>query len=145
EATRPNGLLIGASLTALVGGVWVIAVSGPDVFRGTVGTALDVVVRPLFWVVTLTDPIEILNTRFIVGYNGLADLCLVAIFGCGAVLLARARARRAGALLAAIVASLIVLVGTGARGGLTGLAAGVCMAGLFVWARACALLALVAA
>jgi tetratricopeptide (TPR) repeat protein len=41
--------------------------------------------------------------------------------------------------------SLVVLVGTGARGGLTGLAAGVCAIGLFAWPRRFGLLALVAA
>jgi hypothetical protein len=145
KATRPNGLLIGASLAALLGGVWVIAVSGPDVFRGTVGTALDLLVRPLFWVVTLADPIEISNTRFIVGYNGLADLCLVAIFGCGAALLDWPRLQQRLALVALIVVSLVLLIGTGARGGLTGLAAGICLAGVFVWPRRYAVLALVAA
>jgi Tfp pilus assembly protein PilF len=54
--------------------------------------------------------------------------------------------RRAVALLASVVVvSLIVLVGTGARGGLTGLAAGVCTIGLFAWPQRYALLALVLA
>jgi O-antigen ligase len=142
---RPAIWLLSASAAAWLGAVWVIAATGPDAFRGSVGQGLQLVFRPVFGLARVTDSVDVANTRFIVGYNGLADLCLVAIFGCGAVLLARARARRAGALLAAIVASLIVLVGTGARGGLTGLAAGVCMAGLFVWPRRFALIALAAA
>src|SRR5207244_10593267 len=49
------------------------------------------------------------------------------------------------ALLAAIGVSLVLLVGTGARGGLTGLAAGVCAVGLYAWPRRYALLAVIAA
>ena len=142
---RPAAVLVGASLPALLGGVWVISASGPDVFRGTVGAMLDALFRPVFGLAKLADPVEISNTRFIVGYNGLADLCLVAIFGCGAVLWTRVRRPTAVALLAIIVAALILLVGTGARGGLTGLAAGICAAGLFAWPRRYAVLALLAA
>jgi O-antigen ligase len=137
--------LVAASALALLGGVWVIAATGPDAFRGIVGLGLQVVLRPIFGLVHLTDAVEFTNTRFIVGYNGLADLCLVAIFCCGALLMAGPRPRWAGALLGAIVVSLILLVGTGARGGLTGLVAGVCMAGLFAWPRRYALIALAAA
>jgi O-antigen ligase len=142
---RPHALLIGSSLAALVGGAWVIAVSGPEVFRGTVGSALDVVFRPLFGVFVLTDPVEVSNTRFIVGYNGLADLCLVAIFGCGAVLVDNPRQRWSVGLIGVMVLSLVLLVGAGARGGLTGLAAGVCTAGVFAWPRRYMLAALIAA
>ena len=130
---------------ALLGGVWVIAATGPDAFRGIVGLGLQVALRPVFGLARVTDSVEVANTRFIVGYNGLADLCLVAIFGCGALLIARPRPRWAGALLGATAVSLILLVGTGARGGLTGLAAGVCMIGLFAWPRRYALAALAAA
>ena len=63
-------LLVGTALAALLAGVWVISASGPDVFRGTLGARLDVVFRPIFGLVHLTDPVEITNTRFIVGYNG---------------------------------------------------------------------------
>src|SRR5881275_239631 len=130
----------------LAAGVWVIAASGPDVFRGAVGSVLDLIFRPLFGRVQVTDSVAVGNTRFIVGYNGLADLCLVAIFCCGAVLLARPRPRRQAAVLVALVgASAILLIGTGARGGLTGLAAGMCAIGLYAWPRRYALLALLAA
>jgi hypothetical protein len=140
---RPAPLLVGVSIAALLGGVWVIAASGPDVFRGAVGLALQIVFRPVFGLVQLTDPVEVSNTWFIVGYNGLADLCLVAIFCCAALLFV---GRRLSVGLIAIVAiGMVVLLGTGARGGLTGLAAGVCAAGLFAWPRRYSLLALIVA
>src|SRR5262249_45418522 len=84
------------------------------------------------------------NTRFIVGYNGLADLCLVIIFCCGALLLERPSTRTAAALVVCLAASAVVLVGTGARGGLIGLGVGVCAVGLFAWPRRAMLLALAA-
>jgi hypothetical protein len=142
---RPTGLLIGTSTAALLASVWVISASGPDVFRGSLGERLDLVFRPVFGAVRLMDPVEITNTRFIVGYNGVIDLALVMIFACGAVLLERPRVAvslPAGALL---IAGLLLLVGAGARGGLTGLAAGVCAIGLLVWPRRYALLAIILA
>ncbi|MDQ6671458.1 MAG: O-antigen ligase family protein [Chloroflexota bacterium] len=143
---RPVAWLVAASTLAWLGAVWVIAASGPDAFRGSLGVALQRVFRPVFGLARVTDSVDVANTRFIVGYNGLADLCLAAIFCCGAVLMARPRARLArAALLGAIGVSFVVLVGAGSRGGLTGLAAGVCMAGLFVWRRRFALIALTAA
>ena len=89
--------LVGVSIAALAAGVWVIAASGPDVFRGAVGSGLDLIFRPLFGRIQVTDSVAVANTRFIVGYNGLADLCLVAIFCCGALLLARPRPRGSAA------------------------------------------------
>src|SRR5262249_48168879 len=65
---------------ALGGGLWVIAAAGPDVFQGTLGSRLQAVFAPLFWHITLTVPVAVTNTWFIVGYNGLADLCLLAWF-----------------------------------------------------------------
>ena len=142
---RGDLVLVGASMAALAAGVWVIAASGPDVFRGTVGGVLDRVFQPLFGLVQVTDSVAVANTRFIIGYNGLADLCLVAIFCCGALLLGRPRRGQAAGLLAIVGASAILLIGTGARGGLTGLAAGMCAIGLYAWPRRYALLALIAA
>jgi O-antigen ligase len=144
---RPRWPLVGAALAAWLAGLWVIAASGPDVFRGSVGLALQVVFRPIFGLAQVTEPVEFTNTRFIVGYNGLADLCLVAIFCCGALVVCRGvwRTRFGLALLAGIGLSLVLLVGTGARGGLTGLAAGICAIGLFAWPRSYALLAVIAA
>ncbi len=144
---RPRSWLVGAALAAALAALWVIAASGAAVFRGTVGGVLQVVFRPVFGLVQVTDPVEFTNTRFIVGYNGLADLCLVAIFCCGALVFRRGawRTRFGLALLAGIGLGTVVLVGTGARGGLTGLAAGVCAVGLFAWPRRYALLALSAA
>ncbi|HLZ28953.1 MAG TPA: O-antigen ligase family protein, partial [Chloroflexota bacterium] len=142
---RPGPVLVTAVALALAGGVWVISATGPDAFRGLVGLPLQVLFRPVFGLARVTDSVDVTNTRFIVGYNGLADLCLVAIFGCGALLTPRPRLPTAGALLAVIGASLILLVGTGARGGLTGLAAGILLIGLFAWPRRYALTALVAA
>src|SRR5262249_50922281 len=124
---------------------WVIAVTGPDVVRGTVGNLLQIVLRPLYGLARLTEPVELANTRFIVGYNGLADLCLVAIFCCGAVLLERPVRALAITLGALTVIRLVLLVGAGSRGGLAGLLAGVCAIGLYVWPRRYALIALLAA
>ncbi|MBV9327457.1 MAG: O-antigen ligase family protein [Chloroflexi bacterium] len=142
---QPAGLLIGTALAALLASMWVIAASGPDVFRGTLGERLDVVFRPVFGLVSVTDPVEITNTRFIVGYNGVIDLALVMIFASGAVLLERPRAALAIPSGALLVLGLVLLVGAGARGGLTGLAAGICTIGLLVWPRRYALLAVLAA
>ena len=142
----PSAWLVGLSGAAGVAAIWLIAASGPDVFRGSAGMLLRAVFRPIFGLVQITDPVEVTNTRFIVGYNGLADVCLVAIFACGALLLQRPEfGWRGVALLSAIVLSLVLLVGAGGRGGLNGLAAGVCLAGVSVWSRRYALLALVAA
>jgi hypothetical protein len=177
-----SAILIGTIVVACLGGAWIIAATGPDVFRGTVGAPLQAVFRPLFYTLKLTDPIEVSNTRFIIGYNGLADLCLVAIFSAAALLLRRAtpvgqvaaqpRALAAGenapskgmssnpgerasypentrvakvVLIAVIAASTIILIATGARGGLTGLAAGICAIGIYLWPKRLALLTLVAA
>jgi hypothetical protein len=142
---HPTGLLIGTAVAGLFASFWVISASGADVFRGSVGERLDVIFRPVFGQVKLTDPVEITNTRFIVGYNGLIDLSLVVIFTTGAVL--HERPRRAVGVAAAtlLVIGLLLLVGAGARGGLTGLAAGACAVGLLVWPRRYALLAIVLA
>src|SRR5215216_3539312 len=81
--------LLAMAVLALLGGLWVSAATGPEVFRGPVGAILTPLFRPLFGLVRVTDSVDIANTRFIIGYNGLADLCLVAIFSAGAVLLER--------------------------------------------------------
>ena len=137
-------LSIGAVL-ALLGGLWIIAATGPDVFRGTVGSVLTAVFRPVFGLVRVTDSVDIANTRFIVGYNGLADVCLVAIFAAGAVLLERPGRTTRLVLLAVVLLATVWLVGAGSRGGLIGLAAGICAIGLFAWPRRYALLLLLIA
>jgi hypothetical protein len=142
---RPTGLLLGAATVALLASVWVISASGPDVFRGALGERLDSLFRPIFGMVRLTDPVEITNTRFIVGYNGVIDLALIMIFCSGAVLVERPRPLVSVCAAALLAVGLVLLVGAGARGGLTGLAAGICAIGLFVWPRRYALLALIAA
>jgi hypothetical protein len=142
---RPTGLLLGAAIAALLASVWVISASGPDVFRGSLGERLDTAFAPIFGLVRLTDPVEISNTRFIIGYNGVIDLTLVVIFCCGAVLWERPRLGVSIPTGALLVAGLLLLIGAGARGGLTGLAAGICAVGLLVWPRRYALLAVVAA
>src|SRR5258708_5657173 len=45
---RPRPWLVGAAVAAWLAGLWLVAASGPDVFRGTVGALLQVVFRPLF-------------------------------------------------------------------------------------------------
>jgi O-antigen ligase len=142
---HPTGLLLGTAVLALATSVWIISATGSDVFRGTVGALLDVVFRPVFGLVRLTDPVGVTNTRFIVGYNGLIDLSLVAIFACVAILLERPRAWLTAVLLALLAVALALLVGAGGRGGLTGLAVGVCAVAIVIWPRRYALLALIAA
>ncbi len=145
QRTTPRRPLTGVAVLAMLGGLWIIAATGPDVFRGTVGTALTAVSRPIFGVVRVTDSVDIANTRFIVGYNGLADLCLVAIFSAGAVLLERTGRALRLALLALVLVATLWLVGAGSRGGLIGLAAGMCAIGLYAWPRRYALLLLLIA
>jgi O-antigen ligase len=142
---QPTGVLLGTAAAALAASVWIISASGPDVFRGTLGALLDVVFRPVFGLVHLTDPVSVTNTRFIVGYNGLIDLSLVAIFACGALLLERPSARVAVPSLAMLLLGLVLLVAAGARGGLTGLTVGVCAVAIVIWPRRYMLLALIAA
>ncbi len=145
QRTTPRRPLTGVAVLAMLGGLWIIAATGPDVFRGTVGTALTAVSRPIFGVARVTDSVDIANTRFIVGYNGLADLCLVAIFSAGAVLLERTGRALRLALLALVLVATLWLVGAGSRGGLIGLAAGMCAIGLYAWPRRYALLLLLIA
>ena len=142
---HPDGVLAGAAVVALGLAVWVIAASGPDVFRGSVGAVLEVLFRPVLGTVQLMDPVAESNTWFIVGYNGVIDLALVVIFACGAVAFEQRRSPLVLPLVAMVVIGLILLVGAGARGGLTGLGAGICAIGLFVWPRRYAALAVVAA
>lgn len=147
---RPGRVLLGLTGLSLVASVWVIAVTGPDIFRGGLGRLLNGAFAPVFGRLAITDPIEIANTRFIVGYNGLVDLCAVAVFCGGAVAIDRWRSARTltvgtAAIVVGVVVALVLLVGTGARGGLTGLAAGLCAIGIIVWPRRYVLLTLVAA
>jgi O-antigen ligase len=144
RVTRSAPVLLGASAVALVVTVWVIAASGPDVFRGTLGNLLDSLFRPVFGLVRITDDVSVTNTRFIVGYNGVVDLSLVAIFCCGALLLQRAGGWLRLALLGLLGIGLVLLLGAGARGGLTGLAAGICAIALVIWPRRYLLLAVLA-
>jgi O-Antigen ligase len=142
--SNPHAVLLAAAILALVGGGWVIAATGADVFRGSLGVILDKLFGPLFGVVRLTDDVSVTNTRFIVGYNGLIDLCLVAIFCTGAVLLDRP-GRVLVAVCAAVMAiGLLLLIGAGARGGVTGLAVGICVVALVLWPRRYGIVALVA-
>jgi hypothetical protein len=141
---NPLPVLLAAACIALLGSAWVIAASGSDVFRGSLGIVLDKVFQPLFGLVKLTDDVSVTNTRFIVGYNGVIDLCLVAIFCAGAVLLERPGRVLVGAATVLLGVGLLLLVGAGARGGLSGLAVGLCAAALVLWPRRYGLLALIA-
>jgi O-antigen ligase len=140
---RKAEVLVWVAAIALLGALWVIAAAGAEVFRGPVGAVLRIVFWPVLGVLPITDPVEITNTRFIVGYNGLADLCLVAIFSAGALLLGQYGRRRL--LVGFVVVAAVLLLGTGSRGALTGLAAGVCLIGLYMWPRRYALLVVVLA
>jgi O-antigen ligase len=135
---RPGPLLVATAIVVLLGGLWVIAATDPavqNVLRGPVGSLLLLVLGPLVGLVQLTDPVDLTNTRFIVGYNGLADLALIAIF-CGGSVLVLDWPRTLSARLAVaglLVLAFLLLVGTGSRGGLMGLAAGLCAIGLYAW------------
>jgi hypothetical protein len=123
--------------------LWIIAADEPSIFRGPLGAVLGSLFKPLYGLVRITDPVAVTNTRFIVGYNGLADLCLLVIFACGALLVHQPTRRSQVVLSVAVAASLIVLVGAGSRGGLYGLVVGVCAVALFAWRLRAALLAVV--
>jgi len=141
---RSDAALIVVSALAMGASVWVIAASGPDVFRGSVGGPLERLFSPVFGLVHLTNPVAETNTWFIVGYNGLIDLSLVIMFACGALAFEHRGSRVAAAPLGlAVLIGLALLLGAGARGGLTGLAAGICLIGVYAWPRRYALLALV--
>lgn len=141
----PRRVLVSTAAIAVLLGVWIISASGPDVFRGAIGAPLEVAFRPVFGLVHLTDSVAVANTRFIVGYNGLIDLSLVAAFACGALLVERPSPRLAVPLTALVCVALLLLVGAGARGGLTGLAVGVCAIAVVIWPRRYTLMAVLAA
>jgi O-Antigen ligase len=146
QLERPEWVLIGAAALGGLGMVWIIAADEPSIFRGPLGAPLGSLFRPLYGTVQLTDPVAVTNTRFIVGYNGLADLCLLVIFACGALLVDQPTRRLGLAmpLAGAVAVSLLVLVGAGSRGGLDGLVVGVCAVVLVAWAFRRALVAVVA-
>ncbi len=120
---------------ALVGGLWVIAAAGPDIFRGPVGSLARPIFGGVYGRVVVLDPVEVTNTRFIVGYNGLADLCLVVIWIGTAVFSLGSSRLRAGLVASVVLISALLLVGTGSRGGLVGLLAGLWIVGLCGWRR----------
>lgn len=135
-------LLAWVAVLGGLGGVWIIAADEPGTFRGALGMPLNALFRPLSGTVHLTDPVALTNTRYIVGYNGLADLCLLVIFACGGLMLARPSRRRAVVLGAAMLISMVLVVGSGSRGGLTGLVLGVCAVALLAFRPRRALLIL---
>jgi O-antigen ligase len=145
KTCRPRPILTGLAVLGALGGLWIIAADEPTIFRGPLGVPLGSLFKPLYGLVRLTDDVAVTNTRFIVGYNGLADLCLVVIFAClGLLLEARRTPARVG-LAAAVAGSLLVLVAAGSRGGLNGLVVGACAVALFAWRLRKALLALIVA
>src|SRR5919201_2630154 len=81
--------LLAAASASLLGSFWIVAGVGADSFRGPVGALLQRLFQPLFGRVAFADPIAIANTRFIFGYNGVSDLCLVALWTSGAALWTR--------------------------------------------------------
>lgn len=127
--------LICCGAVSLLGCIWIAAAAGADTFRGPVGHILQLLLQPVFGRVVISDSIGIGNTRFIIGYNGVADLCLVALWATSAALWMRpsAAARLIASVLLAIAA--VVLVGSGSRGGLLGLLAGLTAVGIFGWRR----------
>ncbi len=132
---RLPAILLAGPAGALLAGLWVIAASGPGTFRGPIGQVLDRAFAPILGAVVLTDPWWATNTRFVVGYNGLADLSLVAVWLAAGVLLARPARRTAVAAAALLALGLVLLVGTSSRGALVGLLAGLATVGLLGWTR----------
>jgi O-Antigen ligase len=145
KTRRPEPLLTGAAVLGGLGALWIIAADEPSIFRGPLGAPLGSLFKPLYGLVQITDPVAVTNTRFIVGYNGLADLCLVVIFACLALLLNAPKPPTRLVLTAAVLASLLILVAAGSRGGLNGLVVGACAIALFAWRLRRAVLAILAA
>jgi hypothetical protein len=145
KTESPGPLLVGMAAIGALGALWIIAADEPSIFRGPLGALLGRLFKPLYGLVHITDDVAVTNTRFIVGYNGLADLCLVVIFACMPLLLQAKSAQSRLLPAAAVLCSLIVLVAAGSRGGLNGLAAGACAVALFAWHLRKALLAVIVA
>lgn len=131
-----------AIVLALGGGLWVIAAAGPDVFQGALGSRLQAVFAPLFWHVTLTVPVAVTNTWFIVGYNGLADLCLLAWFASLGWLVSRPSPAVTVVCVAVCLYSVALLLATDARGALAGLVVGTWLAAMVAWRHGWLLLVL---
>jgi len=135
RARHAAPVLSGGALAAAAGGLWVVAASGPDAFHGLFADPLKALFGRLFWTVQLTQPVAETNTWFIVGYNGLADLCLVVLFACLGILLGRPSRAASAVAGVPLAASVLLLSGTGARGALAGLAVGLCVVGMAAWRR----------
>jgi O-antigen ligase len=130
--SRIDTLLLRLGYGATIPALWIVCVD-PNVFRGPVGALLSRVTAPIAGKVPLLDHVDLLNTRFIAGYTSMAELCLVGIFCAAAVLYLRpARTPRTLALVLLGLFTLILL-GTGTRGGLLAVAAGMWCAGLLLW------------
>lgn len=107
----------------LAGAMAVLALSQGRVARGPLGQALAPVLDLFASVPSLTEPVMHTNTRYIVNYNGLADMTL--LVATAAVLLGletRLRLARAGLFSLAGLGTLLA-VATGGRGGILGLLA----------------------
>ena len=147
QLERSTPLLVGAACLALLGGVWVICGDRADMFGGTVGESW----RPIFFGPSSAwSPVTDSGRR---GEHPLhRRLQRPGRPVPGRHLLLRrgalgrpSRWRVGGAGGGIVIVSVVLLVGTGARGGLTGLAAGICAIALYAWPRRYALLAVVAA
>ena len=137
-------VLVPTAVLGVTGMLLIAAIDSPQpLFRGPIGAPLDAVFRPGFGTIRLSDPVQVTNTRFIVGYNGLADLCLLVIFAC-VPLWEGARVTARVGLAALITLSLLVLVGSASRGGLDGFVVGAGVVALVAWPRRRTLLALLA-
>ncbi|MBV9354010.1 MAG: hypothetical protein JO023_00645, partial [Chloroflexi bacterium] len=132
-----------AIVVSVGAGLWVIAAAGPDVFQGALGARLQAVFGPLFWHVSLTVPVAVTNTWFIVGYNGLADLLLVAWFASLGWLVSRPRPAVGVVCLAVCLYCLVLLLATDARGALAGLVVGTWLAAMIGWRHGWLLLLLI--
>lgn len=127
-------VLLGAAAAALAAGSWIVAID-PLVFRGAVGRVMLAILAPIAGISHRPPDWDLLNTRYMTEYNGLADLAVLALFGAGAALLARPPRRLAIPALATLVVALAVLLGTGSRGALAGLVAGLWTVALLTWRR----------
>lgn len=128
--------LVSIGLVSLVGAAWVVAAAGTEVFRGPLEAPLRRLAAPLAGTLAPRENVALTNTRFIVGYNGLADLCLVAVFASGAALSLRTGGRGAVLAWSVLLLAGLVLLNTGSRGGVAGLLAGLWAAALAIGRRA---------
>lgn len=105
----------------VLGSLVLLMLTQGRVARGPIGRVLDPLLAWFQQFPPMTEPVMRINTRFIVNYNGLADLGLLAAVA--GLLLARlaTRAWVKVCLLCLVAAIVLLVLATGGRGGVLGL------------------------